>query len=79
MRRQGLRRFERRTVVVHVPPGPSIRGVLTHAYHDCFILEHARSLDDQADLGGTVVVPRNPGVWVQAVARESAGPQRVSP
>jgi hypothetical protein len=62
---RGLRRYEKRTVVVH-HSGPSIRGVLLHAYRDCFVLAHAKSLDDDADLGGEVVVPRAPGVWMQA-------------
>jgi hypothetical protein len=37
-----------------------------HAYRDCFVLAHARSLDDEADLGGEVVIPRAPGVFMQA-------------
>lgn len=70
--RRGLRGLERRTVIVHVPPGPSLRGILVHAYKDCFVLAHARSLDDDEDLAGEIVVPRHPGVWVQAVVREPA-------
>lgn len=68
--RSGLRRFERRTVIAHVPPGPSIKGVLVHAYRDSFVIAHARSLDDEADLAGDVVIPRGPGVWIQAVQQE---------
>ena len=37
-----------------------------HTYRDCIVLAHAKSLDDDADLGGEVVVPRAPGVWMQA-------------
>lgn len=62
---RGLRKYEKHTVVVH-HAGPSIRGVLLHAYKDCFVLAHARSLDDKADLGGEVVIPRVPGVFMQA-------------
>jgi hypothetical protein len=70
--KRGLRSFEGRTVVVHNAPGPSIRGVLLHAHRDCLIVAHADSLDDQADLGGEVVIPRTPGLWLQVPAPEPA-------
>lgn len=72
MLKRGLRRFEGRTIVAHNPPGPSLQGVLLHAYRDCLVLAHARSLDDEADLGGEVVVPRTPGLWLQSPAPEPA-------
>lgn len=67
---RGLRRYVGHTIVVHQAHGPSLRGVLTRVWKDCLVLEHAHSLDDKADLGGQVVVPRGPGVWVQANAPE---------
>lgn len=70
MRRRRLGGYEGRTIVVHQTSGPSLQGVLTHAYRDCLVLEHARSLDDKADLGGEIVVPRGPGVWMQAAIPE---------
>lgn len=68
---QGLRSYEGRTVLVHSPT-TSIRGVLLHAYRDCFVLAHAKSLDQDADLAGEVVIPKTPGVWMQAVEPEVA-------
>jgi hypothetical protein len=59
-------------MVVHQSPGPSLQGVLRRAYRDCLVLAHARSLDDRADLGGEAVVPRGPGVWMQAATLEPA-------
>ena len=64
--RRGLRRYEHQTITVHQSNGPSLQGVLLHAYRDCLVLGHARSLDDNADLGGEIVIPRGPGVWAQA-------------
>lgn len=64
--RRGLRRYEHQTITVHQHNGPSLQGVLLHAYRDCFVLAHGRSLDDKTDLGGEIVIPRGPGVWVQA-------------
>lgn len=70
MKARGLKRFEGRTVVVHNAPGPSIEGILRHAYRDCLVLELARSLDDKTDLAGEIVIPRSPGVWLQATVPE---------
>lgn len=70
MLKRGLKGFEGRTVVVHNAPGPSIQGVLLHAYRDCLVVAHGRSLDDEADLGGEATIPRGPGVWFQAVTPE---------
>lgn len=72
MLKRGLKRLEGRTVVVHNAPGPSLQGVLLHAYRDCLVLAHARSLDDEADLGGEAVIPRTPGLWLQSPAPEPA-------
>jgi len=62
---RALRRYEGHIVVVHQAQGPSLQGVLRHSYRDCLVLAHARSLDDKADLGGEVVLPKGPGVWMQ--------------
>lgn len=70
MPKRGLKGFEGRTVVVHNAPGPSLQGVLLGAFRDCLVLAHARSLDDATDLGGEVVVPRTPGLWLQSPAPE---------
>lgn len=65
-----LTRYEGRTVVIHQAVGHSLQGVLLHAYRDCFVLAHGRSLDAQEDLKGEIVVPRAPGVWIQATVPE---------
>lgn len=65
----GLRKFQGRTVIVHHAT-TSVRGVLIHAYRDCLVLRHAKSLDQDADLAGEVVIPKVPGVWMQVVASE---------
>jgi hypothetical protein len=67
---RGLKGFEGRTVVVHNAPAPSLQGVLLHAHRDCLVIAHGRSLDDKADLGGELVVPRSPGVWLQLTVVE---------
>lgn len=59
-------------VVAHNPPGPSIQGVLLRAHRDCLILGAGRSLDDKTDLGGEIVIPRTPGLWLQVPAPEPA-------
>ena len=68
---RGLRKYVGRTVIVH-QTGPSLQGVLLHAYRDCFVLGHGKSLDDSADLKGELVVPRGPGVWLQLATPEPA-------
>lgn len=65
MARRGLKALERRTVIVHHGQR-STRGVLVHAYHDCLVLRHAASLDDQVALAGDAVIPLGPSVWVQS-------------
>lgn len=69
---QGLRRYERRTVIAHQPPSPTIQGVLIEAYDDCFVLAHAKSLDDGEELGGEIIILRNPGVFLQTVIQRGA-------
>jgi len=68
--RRGLRSYEKRLVLIHVPSGPSLKGLLVKAYPDCFVLVNAESLDQAVKLGGEIVVPRGPGVWVQTVVQE---------
>lgn len=54
-------------MIIHVPNGPSIKGLLVDAHRDCLVLTHGRSLDHDQELGGDVVVPLVAGVWVQTV------------
>lgn len=65
----GMSSYERRTVIAH-QTGPSVRGVLMHDYRDCIVLVHARSLDEDADLAGEVVIPKTQGVWMQVIDPE---------
>jgi hypothetical protein len=66
---RGLRAYQSRTVIVHNAT-TSTRGVLTHVYRDCLVLRHAKSLDQDADLAGEVVIPKTQGVWLQVVDPE---------
>jgi uncharacterized membrane protein len=68
-RPKGLKGLHGRTVIVHNAT-TSLRGVLIHAHRDCFVLKHAKSLDQDADLAGEVVIPKTPGVWMQVVDPE---------
>lgn len=70
-RKVGLRGLERRNVIVHVPNGPSIQGLLVEVLPDSLQLSNAKHLDSKVDLGGDVYVPRSPGVFIQTVVQES--------
>lgn len=54
----GVRRYERRSVLLHTRDGGSFRGVLAHAYKDCMVLRHVTTWSgtDAVPLGGEVVV-----------------------
>lgn len=68
--RAGLRRYKGKTIVIHQPNSPSLRGVLLHVYRDCLVLAHAVTLEPKGDVGGEAVIPLSPGVWWQANAPE---------
>jgi small nuclear ribonucleoprotein (snRNP)-like protein len=53
-----LRRLHKRTVVVHLIDGVSLRGILRSSYRDAIVLSHVHVLDQKTDLEGDVVVPR---------------------
>lgn len=72
MFRGGLRRYEKRLVIIHVPSGPSLKGLLAHVHRDCFVLAKAVHLDSKQELGGETIVPRAAGVWVQTLVQEQA-------
>lgn len=65
--RRGLRRFLRRTMVVHTKDGRSFRGVLVGEFADCIVLSHARLLDEDVSLGGEPVILRENVSWAQDV------------
>lgn len=54
MRRRGMRRYARTTVIVHAKSGTSIRGVLVAEYPDVLVLAHAEHLggENPVKLGG---------------------------
>jgi hypothetical protein len=70
--RGGLRRYKGKTIVVHQPGSPSLRGVVLSVYRDCVVLAHASTLEPKAAVGGEAVIPLSPGVWWQANAPEPA-------
>lgn len=56
--RNGFRRFEKQTVLLHTKDGQSFRGVLTQ-YGDCAVLSHNVATwngEQEVTLGGEVVV-----------------------
>jgi small nuclear ribonucleoprotein (snRNP)-like protein len=65
--RRGLRRFLRRTMVVHTKDGRSFRGILVGEHADCIVLSHARLLDADVALGGEPVILRENISWCQDV------------
>lgn len=64
-----INRLTRRTVVVHMTTGASVRGVLVGAYRDCLVLQHAAYLGADAieKVDGEVIVPRDRVAWLQAL------------
>jgi hypothetical protein len=65
--RSALRRLRRRTLVVHLLSGQSLRGVLVEGYRDCIVLRHVTHLDEKADLQGEIVIPRERVDYYQTV------------
>lgn len=76
MRRSWLDKLERRTVVVHLSDGSSLRGVLAATYSDCLVLAHAAFLGQSAGeqvvvpVDGEAVLPRGNVSWVQTLPAE---------
>jgi hypothetical protein len=62
-------RLTRRTVVVHMTHGASVRGVLVGTYRDCLVLTHAAYLGAEAieKVDGEVIVPRERVAWMQTL------------
>lgn len=62
-------RLTRRTVVVHMTTGASVRGVLAGAYRDCLVLDHAAYLASEAieRVDGEIIVPRERVAWLQVL------------
>ena len=61
-------RLERRTVVVHMASGASVRGVVIGVYRDSVVLRHSTYLGPQAtEIDGDVVIPRPNVAWVQTL------------
>ena len=62
-----LRRLEKQTIVVHLTSGHSLRGVLRARYRQDIVLSHVTHLDQKADLGGEVLIPRSQIAFYQTV------------
>lgn len=59
-------RAVRRSVVVHLTTGQSVRGTLLDTYHDALVLRHSALLGaDGAAMDGEIVVPRERVSFVQ--------------
>lgn len=67
-------RLTRRTLVVHMSDGVSVRGVLVNAYRDCLVLEHAAYLSggEETRVDGEVILPRKNLSWIQVVSSSEA-------
>lgn len=65
----GVRRLRKRTVVVHLLSGQSMRGVLRGVYADAIALSHVHHLDENVDLSGELVIPRDRIDFYQLEAR----------
>lgn len=70
--RGGVRRYERRSVLLHTKDGGSFRGVLAHAYRDCMVLTNVTTWSgtDPVPLGGEVVVGCENISFFQTVTRD---------
>lgn len=68
-----ISRLVRRTIVVHMTDGQSIRGVLAGEYRDCLVLIHASYLGSESvtKVDGEVVVPRERVGWIQDLGVEA--------
>lgn len=64
-----LRRLQKRTVVVHLLSGASLKGILKQTYRDEIVLSHVTHLDEGQDLEGELVVPRARIDFFQTVTR----------
>lgn len=62
-------RLQRRSVVLHLKDGQSLKGVLMAAYRDSLVLAHARYLaaDGELPVDGEAVVPRDSVAWLQTL------------
>lgn len=66
-----LDKITRRTVVVHMTTGASVRGVLVGVYRDSIVLQHAALMGDTIQpLDGEVVIPRERVGWLQTLRSE---------
>ena len=66
-------RLVKLTVIAHLSDGVSVRGVLSGAYKDCFVLIHAVYLSsgEQTTVDGEVVIPRANVSWIQVIGSET--------
>ena len=65
----GIRRLNRKTVVVHLLSGQSLQGVLAATYRDCVVLRHVAVLDKKAvQLEGELTIPKDRIDFFQTVS-----------
>lgn len=67
--RRWIDSLTRRTVVVHLTAGESIRGILVGVYTDSLVLDHAAFLasDSVSPVDGSIVIPRGSVSWMQTL------------
>lgn len=75
--RSYLKATTRRSVVVQLKSGTSLRGVLVDVYRDCIVLRHAGAAPsgarDFTDVDGEQAIPRDNVDWMQVLRCEEAG------
>lgn len=70
-----IERQTKRTVVVHMSDGVSMRGVLINAYRDSLVLHHAAYLSSSGEetrVDGEVILPRENLSWMQVMSSSEA-------
>lgn len=61
----------RRTVVVHMTTGQSVRGILVGVYADSIVLNHCSLLGETMQkMDGEIVIPRETVGWLQTLSGE---------
>lgn len=80
MARRWIEKMTRRSVVVHLRDGASIRGVLVEAHGDCLVLTAAEVLatgpgEGPVPADGRAVLPREGVSWIQDLTPGEGGPR----
>ena len=70
-RTRWIERLAKRSVIVHMSDGASVRAVLLRAHPDCLILVESRYLapdGQETAVDGESVIPRSNVSWIQVLS-----------